>query len=72
MTLLLETGEEAGLPDLRDVCEQRHDLLAADLLIACSGHRVCASRPIPFLGSRGAVNFTLRHRARDRAHHSGN
>lgn len=72
VTLLLETGEEAGSPGLRAVCEQQRELLRADLLIACDGPRVAAGQPTLFLGSRGAVNFTLRHRARDRAHHSGN
>jgi len=72
VTLLLETGEEAGSPGLREVCEGQRDLLRADLLIACDGPRVSAGQPTLFLGSRGAVNFTLRHRARDRAHHSGN
>src|SRR6185503_6194674 len=31
-----------------------------------------AARPTLFLGSRGAFNFTLRYRARERAYHSGN
>ena len=72
VTLLLETGEEAGSPGLREVCEQQRGLLSAQLLIACDGPRVGADRPTLFLGSRGAVNFSLRLRARDRAHHSGN
>lgn len=72
VTLLLETGEEAGSPGLREFCQQQRALLKADLLIACDGPRISAERPTLFLGSRGAVNFTLRLRARDRAHHSGN
>lgn len=72
VTLLLETGEEAGSPGLRTVCEQQREWLRADLLIASDGPRVSAARPTLFLGSRGAVNFSLRHCARDRAHHSGN
>lgn len=72
VTLLVEMGEEAGSPGLRALCEQQREALRADLLIACDGPRVAAARPTLFLGSRGAVNFTLRHRARERAHHSGN
>jgi acetylornithine deacetylase/succinyl-diaminopimelate desuccinylase-like protein len=72
VTLLLEMGEEAGSPGLREVCDQQRDALRADLLVACDGPRVSAARPTLFLGSRGAFNFSLRLRARDRAHHSGN
>ncbi|VTU21737.1 succinyl-diaminopimelate desuccinylase [Variovorax sp. SRS16] len=72
LTLLLEMGEEAASPGLHEVCRQEADRLRADLLIACDGPRVSAQRPTLFLGSRGAVNFSLRLRARQRAHHSGN
>ncbi len=71
-TLLLEMGEEAASPGLHAVCEKHRDLLRADLMIACDGPRVHAERPTLFLGSRGAVNFSLRLRARDKAYHSGN
>jgi acetylornithine deacetylase/succinyl-diaminopimelate desuccinylase-like protein len=72
ITALFETGEEAGSPGLRELCEDRRAELAADLLIASDGPRVNAARPTLFLGSRGAVNFTLRLRRRDKAYHSGN
>ncbi|CAN7142515.1 MULTISPECIES: M20 family metallopeptidase [unclassified Variovorax] len=72
VTLLLEMGEEAASPGLHEVCRQQADKLRADLLIACDGPRVNARRPTLFLGSRGAVNFSLRLRARPRGYHSGN
>jgi acetylornithine deacetylase/succinyl-diaminopimelate desuccinylase-like protein len=69
---LIETGEEAGSPGLREVCVSHRDALAADVFLACDGPRVNPANPTLFLGSRGAVNFSLRLRLRDRAHHSGN
>lgn len=72
VTVLLEMGEEAGSPGLREFCEQHRTLLTADLLIACDGPRVHAQRPTVFLGSRGLVNFTLALHSRERAYHSGN
>jgi acetylornithine deacetylase/succinyl-diaminopimelate desuccinylase-like protein len=72
VTLLLEMGEEAASPGLHEVCRQQADKLRADLLIACDGPRASARRPTLFLGSRGAVNFSLRLRARPRGYHSGN
>ncbi|WP_311223946.1 MULTISPECIES: M20 family metallopeptidase [unclassified Acidovorax] len=72
VTWLVEMGEEAGSPGLHALCAQERDTLQADLLIACDGPRVSAARPTLFLGSRGAVNFTLRLRARPRGYHSGN
>jgi len=72
MTLLVEMGEEAASPGLHAVCEQQRDTLRADLFLACDGPRVSAARPTLFMGSRGAVNFSLRLRARSRAYHSGN
>ncbi|MBO9647661.1 MAG: M20 family metallopeptidase [Variovorax sp.] len=72
VTWLIETGEEAASPGLEAVCALRRHDLAADLFIASDGPRVRASRPTLFLGSRGAVNFTLRLKARERGYHSGN
>ncbi|MEY4415633.1 MAG: hypothetical protein RIQ53_2926 [Pseudomonadota bacterium] len=73
ITWLFETGEEAGSPGLRAVCERERDgLLRADLLVACDGPRVQAERPTLFLGARGAVNLTLRCSRRPQAFHSGN
>lgn len=72
MTWLVEMGEEAASPGLHAVCAQERDKLRADLFIASDGPRVNAGRPTLFLGSRGAVNFSLRLRARPRGYHSGN
>jgi acetylornithine deacetylase/succinyl-diaminopimelate desuccinylase-like protein len=72
LTWLVEMGEEAASPGLEAVCEQERPALAANLFLASDGPRVRAERPTLFLGSRGAVNFTLRWRARERAYHSGN
>ena len=72
VTVLLEMGEEAGSPGLRQFCEQHGESLAADLFIASDGPRVAATRPTLFLGSRGAVNFTLTVRCRESGFHSGN
>ena len=72
VTVLLETGEEAGSPGLHDVCRAHKQDLAADVFLACDGPRVHAAQPTLFLGSRGAVNFTLRLRAREKSYHSGN
>lgn len=72
VTVLLESGEEAGSPGLHAFCEAQRELLRADLFIGCDGPRVRADRPTLFLGSRGMVNFTLSVTARDRAYHSGN
>ncbi len=72
MTVLLETGEEAGSPGLRTFCIEQAERLRADVLLACDGPRLQAQVPTLFLGSRGAINFTLRVNARERAHHSGN
>lgn len=70
--VLMEMGEEAGSPGLREFCEANVAQLRADLFIGCDGPRVAAGRPTLFLGSRGMVNFTLSMRARERAYHSGN
>jgi acetylornithine deacetylase/succinyl-diaminopimelate desuccinylase-like protein len=72
VTVLLETGEEAGSPGLQAFCAAERELLRADLLIASDGPRLQAGRPTLFLGSRGAVNFSLRLQSRERAYHSGN
>ncbi|HEY2254109.1 MAG TPA: M20 family metallopeptidase [Variovorax sp.] len=72
MSCLIEMGEEAGSPGLHAVCAAEREKLRADLLLACDGPRVSAARPTLFLGSRGAVNFSLRLSARPRGYHSGN
>ena len=72
LTVLVETGEEAGSAGLREMCAQRADELAADLLLASDGPRLAAERPTVFLGSRGQVGFTLSLDLREGSHHSGN
>ncbi len=72
LTVLLEMGEEAGSPGLAGFCAQQREALRADLFLASDGPRVHAERPTLFLGSRGALNFSLKVRPRPRAYHSGN
>ena len=72
LKILIETGEEAGSPGLREFCAAHRDELAADLLVGSDGPRVAADRPTVFLGTRGAAWFTLRAPLRERAYHSGN
>lgn len=72
VTLLIEMGEEAASPGLHAVCTAHRNALRADLFVACDGPRVSAARPTLFMGSRGAVNFSLTLKARPRAYHSGN
>ena len=72
VTLLLEMGEEAGSPGLAAFCEEHRQALQADLFVASDGPRIDARRPTLFLGSRGALNFSLTVRSRDKAYHSGN
>ncbi|QRM31320.1 M20 family metallopeptidase [Microvirga sp. VF16] len=69
---LIEMGEEAGSPGLRELCQEQRDLLAADVLIASDGPRLIADRPTVFLGSRGVITFDLTINARQGGHHSGN
>lgn len=72
VTLLLEMGEEVGSPGLAAFCEEHRQALQADLFVASDGPRINARRPTLFLGSRGALNFSLTVRSRDKAYHSGN
>jgi acetylornithine deacetylase/succinyl-diaminopimelate desuccinylase-like protein len=69
---LFETGEEAGSPGLHEFCVAQREALRADLLLASDGPRVHAEKPTLFLGSRGAINFSLKLKSRERAYHSGN
>jgi acetylornithine deacetylase/succinyl-diaminopimelate desuccinylase-like protein len=69
---LIEMGEEAGSPGLRELCAERRDLLAADVLIGSDGPRLAADRPTIFLGTRGGYPIDLTIEAREGAHHSGN
>jgi acetylornithine deacetylase/succinyl-diaminopimelate desuccinylase-like protein len=69
---LIETAEEIGSPDLRQICEQLRGELKADLLLASDGPRLSADRPTLFLGCRGGIRIHLEVNSRDGAHHSGN
>lgn len=69
---LIETGEEIGSPDLREVCESLRDELDADLFLASDGPRLSAERPTIFLGCRGGIRIQLDVDLRDGSHHSGN
>ncbi len=69
---IIETGEEIGSPDLRQVCEQLRDELKADLFVGSDGPRLSADRPTIFLGCRGGIRIHLDVNLRDGSHHSGN
>src|SRR5713226_9928026 len=69
---IIETGEEIGSPDLRQVCESLREALAADLFLASDGPRLSADRPTIFLGCRGGIRIHLDVNLRDGSHHSGN
>ena len=69
---IIETGEEIGSPDLRQVCESLRDELRADLFLASDGPRLSADRPTIFLGCRGGIRIHLDVKLRDGGHHSGN
>src|SRR3982075_101600 len=69
---IIETGEEIGSPDLRQVCEQLRDELKADLFVGSDGPRLSADRPTIFLGCRGGIRIHLEVNLRDSSHHSGN
>jgi acetylornithine deacetylase/succinyl-diaminopimelate desuccinylase-like protein len=69
---IIESGEEIGSPDLRQVCEALRDELSADLFIGSDGPRLSADRPTIFLGCRGGLRIHLDVDLRDGSHHSGN
>ena len=69
---IVETGEEIGSPDLRQVCETLRDDLKADLFLASDGPRLSADRPTIFLGCRGGIRIQLDVNLREGSHHSGN
>src|SRR6266478_4739523 len=69
---IIETGEEIGSPDLRQVCEALRDELKADLFLGSDGPRFSADRPTIFLGCRGGIRIHLDVNLRDGSHHSGN
>jgi acetylornithine deacetylase/succinyl-diaminopimelate desuccinylase-like protein len=69
---IIETGEEIGSPDLRQVCETHREELKADLFLASDGPRLSAERPTIFLGCRGGNRIHLDVNLRQGGHHSGN
>jgi acetylornithine deacetylase/succinyl-diaminopimelate desuccinylase-like protein len=69
---IIETGEEIGSPDLRQVCESLRAELAADLFLASDGPRLSADRPTIFLSCRGGNRIHLDVNLREGGHHSGN
>jgi acetylornithine deacetylase/succinyl-diaminopimelate desuccinylase-like protein len=69
---IIETGEETGSPDLRQVCENNREALKADLFLASDGPRLSAQRPTIFLGCRGGNRIHLDVNLREGGHHSGN
>jgi acetylornithine deacetylase/succinyl-diaminopimelate desuccinylase-like protein len=69
---IIEMGEEAGSPGLREIIAQHTDEFAADVFIASDGPRVNPDLPTITLGCRGAKNFDLLVELRNGAHHSGN
>jgi acetylornithine deacetylase/succinyl-diaminopimelate desuccinylase-like protein len=69
---IIETAEEIGSPDLRQVCESLREELKADLFLASDGPRLSADRPTIFLGCRGGLRIHLDVKLRDGGHHSGN
>ena len=70
--ILIETGEEAGSPGLREFCRTNQALFAADVFIASDGPRLSPDRATIFMGSRGVFNFDLEVNLREGGHHSGN
>jgi acetylornithine deacetylase/succinyl-diaminopimelate desuccinylase-like protein len=69
---IVETGEEIGSPDLREVCASLRDELKADLFLASDGPRLAADRATIFLGCRGGIRILLTVNLRGGSHHSGN
>ena len=57
---IVETGEEIGSPDLREVCESLREELKADVFLASDGPRLAADRPTIFLGCRGGLRIHAR------------
>src|SRR3954471_4826270 len=69
---IIETGEEIGSPDLRQVCESLRSELSADLFLASDGPRLSADRPAIFRACRGVMRIHLDVNLRDGGHHAGN
>lgn len=71
-TIMIESSEEVGSKGLGEFAEANKDLLKADLLIGSDGPRLQPGMPTLFMGTRGAMNFTLTCDLREGGHHSGN
>lgn len=71
-TIFLETSEEVGSPGLARFAADQRELLTADVLIGSDGPRLQPDAPTIFMGTRGAMNFTLGVDLREGGHHSGN
>ena len=56
---IIEMGEEAGSPGLRELITQHKEEFAADVFIASDGPRVSPELPTISLGCRGAINLDL-------------
>ena len=69
--LLVETGEEAGSPGLRDILLRHREDCAADVFIAFDGLRQSTRIPEVTLGTRGSVAMDLVVALRDGGFHSG-
>ncbi len=69
---IIEMGEEAGSPGLKETISNHIEQFAADVFIASDGPRVDPDIPTLTLGARGAINFDLEVTLREGAHHSGN
>ncbi len=72
VTMLIETQEETGSPDLGTCLETHRDLLVADLLLGTDGFRHLSGRPTICLGFRGDLQITLISSGVGRDLHSGN
>lgn len=70
--IFLETSEETGSRGLRETAETHREALKADVLIGSDGPRLVPGEPTIFMGTRGAMNFTLSLDLREGGHHSGN
>lgn len=69
--IMIETGEEAGSPGLRQFLEQHRDHCAADMFIALDGPRQSVSVADVTLGTRAGLAFDLVVDLREGSHHSG-
>jgi len=71
-TFVIETCEETGSMGLGEFFQAHRDLLHADILIGSDGPRLSPDKPTVFLGTRGAIDFSLQVNLREGGHHSGN